>query len=154
MLNSWTHLFSQRRVHVWFQDWGFDCDSFRTSLECGLSVWIIRSNYSIPSIGRVALCSSRVLCLEGYWGMEKPSALSSRNLFFGAILAICAFIWDFETNIATGLLALWPRENLLGVLIFEVTGIPFMITHELSDFILGVTCSDHHHIQPVADGKS
>ena len=69
--------------------------------------------------------------------MEKSSALSARNLFFGAILAICAFIWDFETNIATGLLALWPRENLVGVLIFEVTGIPFMIAHELSDFILG-----------------
>ena len=73
------------------------------------------------------------------WGMEKLSTLSPRNLFFGAILAICAFVWDFETNIATGLLALWPRENLAGVLFFEVTGIPFMIPHELSDFILGAT---------------
>ena len=35
-----------------------------SSLECGLSVWIIRSNYSILSIGRVALCNSGILCLE------------------------------------------------------------------------------------------
>ena len=108
-------------------------------------VWSVVSPYglSVPIIPFLVLgellyavagyCASRI------WGMEKPSALSSRNLFFGAILAICAFVWDFETNIATGLLALWPRENLLGVLIFEVTGIPFMIAHELSDFILGAT---------------
>ena len=73
------------------------------------------------------------------WGIEKLSALSPRNLFFGAILAICAFIWDLETNIGTGLLSLWPHENLVGVLFFEVTGIPFMIPHELSDFVLGAT---------------
>ncbi len=71
------------------------------------------------------------------WGIEKLSLISSRNLFFGSILAICAFIWDFETNIASGLIALWPRENLLGILAYEIFGIPFMIPHELSDFVLG-----------------
>jgi hypothetical protein len=71
------------------------------------------------------------------WGMEKPTMLSSRNLFFGAILSICAFIWDFETNIASGLVALWPNVSLVKVLLFEIPGIPFMIPHELSDFVLG-----------------
>jgi uncharacterized membrane protein len=71
------------------------------------------------------------------WGKEVFGALSSRNLYFGAILAICAFVWDLETNIATGLLYYWPKEKLLEVLVFEVYGIPFSIFHELSDFILG-----------------
>jgi hypothetical protein len=73
------------------------------------------------------------------WGFERLSPLSTRNLFFGAILAICAFIWDFETNVATGLIALWPNITLGRVLFFEIPGIPFMIPHELSDFVLGAT---------------
>ncbi len=71
------------------------------------------------------------------WKIENLSSLSVNGLFLGATLAICAFVWDFETNIATGLIALWPRENLWGLLAFEISGIPFMIPHELSDFILG-----------------
>ncbi|MGI0091783.1 MAG: hypothetical protein ACREBS_08740 [Nitrososphaerales archaeon] len=71
------------------------------------------------------------------WGVEKLSLLSHQNLYFGSILAICAFIWDFETNIATGLIALWPNITIMRVLVYEIFGIPFMIPHELSDFVLG-----------------
>ncbi len=71
------------------------------------------------------------------WAAERPSALSSRNLFFGSILAICAFIWDFETNLATGLLE--GMHTFTSLLAVEVFGIPFMIPHELSDFVLGAT---------------
>ncbi len=62
-------------------------------------------------------------------------AFSAQNSFFGALLAICAFLWDFETNIATGLIA--GAHTLSGLLVYEFFGIPFMIPHELSDFVLG-----------------
>lgn len=70
------------------------------------------------------------------WGSPKElSTFSVQNSFFGAILLICAFIWDFETNIATGLLA--GAHTLTFLLAYEVSGIPFMIPHELGDFVLG-----------------
>jgi hypothetical protein len=71
------------------------------------------------------------------WKVQEISALNSRNLFFGAILTLCAFAWDFETNIATGLLA--GAHTLFALLAFEVTGIYFAIPHELSDFVFGST---------------
>ncbi len=72
------------------------------------------------------------------WRREGLSILSPQNFFFGAILAICAFIWDFETNLGTGLLVLWPNHiTIPGLLAFEIFGIPFMVPHELSDFVLG-----------------
>ncbi len=72
------------------------------------------------------------------WRRQDLSFFSLQNFFFGGILSICAFVWDFETNLATGLLVLWPSlitmPRLLG---FEIAGLPFMIPHELSDFLLG-----------------
>ncbi|MDG7011828.1 MAG: hypothetical protein JRN11_07595 [Nitrososphaerota archaeon] len=66
---------------------------------------------------------------------DRTGPLSIRNLFFGAILSICAFAWDFETNLATGLLA--GATSVPSLLAYEVYGIPFMIAHEISDFALG-----------------
>ncbi len=63
------------------------------------------------------------------------SAFSTRNSYIGALLAICAFLWDFETNIATGLIA--GARSFTELLAYEFFGIPFMIPHELSDFALG-----------------
>jgi uncharacterized membrane protein len=70
------------------------------------------------------------------WGMERLSPLSSRSFFFGAILAICAFIWDFETNVATAIIQYGSR-SLEQILLVVAGGIYFMIPHELSDFVLG-----------------
>jgi hypothetical protein len=69
------------------------------------------------------------------WGGEVFSPVSSRNLYFGAILAICAFIWDLETNLATGLIE--GAKTLSAYLVVLAFGIPFAISHELSDFFLG-----------------
>lgn len=66
---------------------------------------------------------------------ENLPAFSAQNLYFGAILSVGAFVWDFETNIATGLIA--GAQTLTGLLAYEVFGIPFMIAHEVSDFVLG-----------------
>lgn len=71
------------------------------------------------------------------WGAEMFGAFSTRNLYFGAILAICAFAWDLETNLATGLI--WGAQTLEAYATFLVSGIPFAILHELSDFILGAS---------------
>jgi hypothetical protein len=71
------------------------------------------------------------------WQADEISPLASENLLFGGVLAICAFFWDFETNIATGLLA--GAHSLVVLLGFEVAGIYFMIGHEVSDFIFGST---------------
>jgi len=69
------------------------------------------------------------------WGRPSLNALSFENTFLGGILAICAFGWDLETNIATGLLA--GATQVAPLMSFVVAGIPFMIPHEVSDFVLG-----------------
>jgi len=69
------------------------------------------------------------------WTNPRTNALSIQNLFLGALMAICAFAWDFETNLATGLLA--GASTVSALLWYEVYGIPFMFAHETSDFVFG-----------------
>jgi predicted DNA repair protein MutK len=71
------------------------------------------------------------------WKHDVVSPVALENVLFGGILAICAFIWDTETNIATGIIA--GAHTLVELLGFEVAGIPFMVAHEVSDFIFGST---------------
>ncbi|MHB8568357.1 MAG: hypothetical protein ACYC7D_15405 [Nitrososphaerales archaeon] len=108
------------------------------------SIWSFVSPYGIGGYIIPFLVIGELLyVVAGYasskiWRMQDISLFSARNFFFGAILTICAFIWDFETNIATGLPALWPNHlTIFGLLAFEIYGIPFMILHEVSDFLLG-----------------
>ena len=46
------------------------------------------------------------------WGTE-INPVSPLNIVFGCIMATCAFAWDTVTNLATGLLALWPDNVTL-----------------------------------------
>ena len=71
------------------------------------------------------------------WEMDEIKALSPRNAFFGATLAICAFFWDLETNLASGFLE--GARTLVQYVPFLIAGIPFAIPHELSDFVFGAT---------------
>ncbi|HZW54950.1 MAG TPA: hypothetical protein VFF30_01535 [Nitrososphaerales archaeon] len=73
------------------------------------------------------------------WNGEEISTLSPRNTYFGALLCICAFIWDTETNLATGLLQLIAQGHitLSGLMLFEGTGLIFMIPHEITDLVFG-----------------
>ncbi|HYB04897.1 MAG TPA: hypothetical protein VED17_10560 [Nitrososphaerales archaeon] len=80
--------------------------------------------------------------LAGYfasriWGQDRVSPMAKENLFFGAIMAITAFIWDFETNIATGLIA--GAHTLFTLLAFEFNPATFYfsLAHEGSDFVFG-----------------
>jgi len=70
------------------------------------------------------------------WAGES-SRLSARNLYFGAMLALCAFLWDIETNAGTAVLAFWPSLTVPRLLATEVVGIPFMVSHEVSDLVTG-----------------
>lgn len=69
------------------------------------------------------------------WKIDEIKSLSSRNLFLGATLAICAFLWDLETNLATGFLE--GARTPLQYVPFLIAGIPFAIPHELSDLVFG-----------------
>ena len=74
------------------------------------------------------------------WG-GKVSLVSPYPLFIGASLAICAFLWDMETNAATALLWFWPGltpENLLGTM-FNPLALLFAVAHEAADFAFGAT---------------
>jgi hypothetical protein len=73
-----------------------------------------------------------------FWHLDEVSSVAPENLFFGAILAMCAFLWDFETNIATGLIA--GVHSVVGLLAFEfnpATLLFFNLPHEISDFVFG-----------------
>ncbi|MDH2900767.1 MAG: hypothetical protein PXY39_07320 [archaeon] len=70
------------------------------------------------------------------WGYEiKP--VSQLNIFFGSIMAICAFLWDTVTNFGTGIIEVWPHVTMTALLGAEAVGIPFMVFHELGDFVIG-----------------
>lgn len=72
------------------------------------------------------------------WGPQ-PRMASAYPIFIGAILAICAFVWDAETNAATALIAFWPGlglPQLLGTMFNPLT-LLFSLAHEGSDFVFG-----------------
>jgi hypothetical protein len=67
-----------------------------------------------------------------------PVFRSGENFVFGGLLALCAFIWDVETQFGTALIAYWPSvtaANVGGTILF---GVPFMLSHEVSDFLFGM----------------
>lgn len=73
------------------------------------------------------------------WG-RSFQPVSFYPLFIGATMAISAFFWDLETNLATALLQYWPSptpgEYLLTA--FGPWTIPFILAHEVSDLAFGV----------------
>lgn len=70
------------------------------------------------------------------WGRVIPLG-SPYPIFIGATMAVCAFVWDLETNAATALVAYWPRLTAQNLLLTEAYGTPFFITHFASDLLLG-----------------
>jgi uncharacterized membrane protein len=72
------------------------------------------------------------------WRVEGKAAPTA-SLFIGATMAICAFLWDFETNAASALIWNWPGLNLANLVAVEVAGFlfPVPLAHELTDLFLG-----------------
>jgi hypothetical protein len=71
------------------------------------------------------------------WRSESSPPLAARNLYMGAVLALCAFVWDLETQMGTALLSFWPSLTLQKLLATEAAGLPFMLAHEVSDLATG-----------------
>jgi hypothetical protein len=123
--------------------------AFAFGLEMGVYVGVLSElvwgavspygfgGYVIPFLvaGEVIYALAGWAAAKG-WRGEK-SRLSARNLYFGATLAICAFLWDLETNAATALLTFWPSLTAQKLFATEALGIPFMISHEVSDLFTG-----------------
>jgi uncharacterized membrane protein len=76
------------------------------------------------------------------WGAEKETVFPT-TIFIGATLALCAFVWDFETNAASALIANWPGLTLREVIGYELSGFvfPIPLAHELGDFLLGMVAA-------------
>lgn len=124
--------------------------AFVFGLEAGVSVGVLSEviwgtvspfgfgGYMIPFLaGGEVLFAVAGWAASRIWSGE-GRRLSARNVYFGATLAICAFLWDLETNAATALLEYWSRLNWRELVATELLGIwPFMIAHELSDFVTG-----------------
>lgn len=55
----------------------------------------------------------------------------------GSLLAMCAFFWDFETNLGTAIIATWPQTSFAAIIAYQIAGIGFALAHEISDFIFG-----------------
>jgi hypothetical protein len=77
----------------------------------------------------------------GWWASKiwsDRSKIAQNSVFIAAMMLVCAFAWDFETNLASALVASWPGTTLSTILAWQVTGIPFAVVHELADFMLGL----------------
>ncbi len=125
------------------------CSAYSFGLKIGLYVaiaselvWGIISPYGFGGIIIPFLVVGELLyALAGSFASklwpEVTNGFHNESLFFGAIIAICAFVWDTETNIATGLIMMWPHVTFLGLIGFEIAGAIFMVFHELGDFLIG-----------------
>ncbi len=72
-----------------------------------------------------------------FWSGE-PVFRSGVNFVFGGLLALCAFAWDLETDFGTALIAFWPSVTPANVGGTILLGVPFMLSHEVSDFLFGM----------------
>jgi len=105
-------------------------------------IWGVLSPYGFGGyIIPFLVAGEAVYALAG-WGAsrvwrDERSRLSARNLYLGAVLALCAFLWDLETNAGSALVAFWPGVTLQKLLTTEAVGIPFMMAHEVSDLVTG-----------------
>ena len=107
------------------------------------TIWSFVSPYGIAgSITPFLVIGELVFAVAGWaasrvWG-SRVGILSPSSLFIGATMAICAFLWDLETNAATALIEFWPQLTLQKLLATEALGALFMVSHELSDFLFGM----------------
>jgi hypothetical protein len=105
-------------------------------------IWGAVSPYGFGGYIIPFLVVGEVLYALAGWAAAKAwrgesAVLSSRSLYMGALLALCAFLWDFQTNAGTAFLSFWPQVTLQKVLATEAVGVPFMLAHEVSDLVTG-----------------
>jgi hypothetical protein len=63
---------------------------------------------------------------------------SGTSVALGGLLAICAFVWDLETEVGTALIGFWPSVTIANYVGTVLLGLPFTLAHEMSDFLFGM----------------
>src|SRR5712692_9490598 len=106
------------------------------------AIWGSLSPYGFGGYIIPFLVAGEVLYALAGWAASKvwrgdSSRVSARNFYLGGVLAICAFLWDLETNAGTALLVSWPSFQFQILAVYEAQGIPFAIAHEVSDLVAG-----------------
>ncbi len=106
------------------------------------TIWSFVSPWGVGGAITPFLVGGELLFVVAGWGAsklwgERLGGLTPSSVFIGATMAICAFLWDFETNAATALLAYWPDVTVQKLLATELAGVVFAVVHELTDFVLG-----------------
>ncbi len=91
------------------------------------------------------LIGGEVLFAVAGWAASKAwrgrfQPLSYYPFFIGATMAISAFLWDLETNLATALFQYWPSPTPgeYFVTAFGPWTLPFILAHEVSDLAVGI----------------
>jgi hypothetical protein len=108
------------------------------------TVWSVVSPWGAAALMTPFLVGGELLFALAGWSASRVwrldgKAASPVAFFIGATLAICAFLWDFETNAASALILFGPGLNLSQLLSVELAGFvfPVPLAHELADFALG-----------------
>ena len=107
------------------------------------TAWSLVSPWGMAGIITPFLVGGELLfVVAGWWSSrvwgDRRRLLSPNGFFIGAVMLLCAFLWDIETNAATALIATWPGLTLPLLLSFEGFGVPFALVHETADFVLGM----------------
>ncbi len=107
-------------------------------------IWGVISPYGAPTLILPFLMGATVIYAFAGWGASKIWGYNIRpasylNIFFGSIMAICAFFWDTTTNFGTAVLLYWPNITLEKFLFTDLNPLTlyFTVSHELGDFVLG-----------------
>ncbi len=120
---------------------------FRVGAAVGVfseTIWSFASPIGMAGVIAPFLVAGELLfALAGWaaaraWG-PRPQVVSVHAVFIGALLALCAFAWDLETNAATAFIQYWPTlglPQLLGTMFSPLT-LLFALAHEGSDFAFG-----------------
>jgi hypothetical protein len=121
---------------------------FRVGAMVGVlseTIWSFISPVGMAGPIAPFLIGGEILFALAGWGASKVwgrefRLMSPYSLFIGATMAICAFVWDLETNFASALFFFWPWPTLNQFLFtsFNPLTIPFIVAHESSDFAFGV----------------
>ncbi|HXW36466.1 MAG TPA: hypothetical protein VEJ36_00985 [Nitrososphaerales archaeon] len=119
---------------------------FRAGAAIGIlseAIWSFVSPWGVAgAIAPFLIAGELLFAAAGWaasrvWGTEVRQG-SVKALFIGATMCICAFFWDFETNAATALLGYWPHLTVSELVLTEVAGAMFFLSHDVSDFLLGL----------------
>lgn len=108
------------------------------------TVWSFASPVGMAGVVTPFLVVGELLFALAGWGAARAwgprvGYASENSVFVGGLLAICALLWDLETNAATALIAYWPAVGVPQLLatMFNPLTLLFALAHEGSDFAFG-----------------